>query len=116
MARRGYVLDLCRVEGGKARGRPNLAGKVKVWRAAHALHRDQVGQTCIGVDMATHHIEEIDHAAFLEAARYLQTVLRRQAAGQVLVAGVAHTDDELRANALADRRQHLEGEAQPVVH
>ena len=69
MARRGHVLDLGGVEGRETGGGADLAGEVQVRVAAHALHRDQVGQAGVGVDMAAHDVEVVDQAAVLEHLR-----------------------------------------------
>ena len=115
ITRRRDVLDLGRVEGRKPGGGPYLAGKIEVRGTRHALHRDHVGEAGVGVDVAPNHVEEVHHAAVLEAARDLEAVGPRQPAGQAFVGGVTHAHDERRADPVADRAQHLEGEAQPVV-
>ncbi len=109
------VLDLGGVEGREVCRGADFAGEIQMRRAAHALHGDHVGQAGIGVDMPFHDVEEIDHAAGFQAARDFEPVFLREPAGKVFVAGVANADDELAADALADRRQRLEGKAKPVV-
>ena len=94
----GDVLDLGGVEGREVGRGADLAGEVEVRGGAHALHRDHVGQAGVGVDVALHHVEEVDHAAVLQAAGDLQPVGLGQAARQVLVAGVADADDEVVAD------------------
>ena len=82
---------------------------------AHPLHRDHVGQARVGVDMPFHHVQEIDHAAVFQTPGNLQPVLARETARHILVPRVAHTDDELGPDPVADRFQRVEGEAQAPV-
>ena len=82
---------------GKFGGGADLAGEVEMRRARHALDRDDVGQAGVGVDMAADDVEEIDHAAVLEApARSRGRPSLVDAAVQHLVGGVADADDEVR--------------------
>ncbi len=115
VARRRDIGNARRMKGREFGRGADLAGEIEMRRRRHALDRDHVGQAGVGVDVSTHDVEEIDQAARLQAARNLQAVLSAQAAFEIFVGRVAQADDELGADALADRRQHLEGEPQPVV-
>jgi len=69
MARGRHVGDLGGVEGRKPGLTPDLAGEIEMRRVAHALHRDHVGQAGIRVDVAAHHVQEVDQATVLEPLR-----------------------------------------------
>ncbi|MNY25467.1 hypothetical protein D3C86_1592520 [compost metagenome] len=115
MAGGGHVRNLCRVKGGEVGGGANLSGEVQVRRVAHALDRDQVGQAGVGVDMAAHDVEKVDHAAVFQAPGNVQAIGRGQPAGHLLVAGITHADNELMADSLANGAEDVEGKAQPIV-
>ena len=68
MTRRCNILDLRGVECRKLRLGPDLSGQNRDAVRSSCLHRDQIGQRRIGIDMAPHDIEEVHQAALLEAA------------------------------------------------
>ena len=115
MAGGGNIGNARGMEGRQLCLRPDAAGKIQMRGTGHALNGDHVRQARIRIDMAAHHIEEVDKAAVLQAAGDFQPVLRRQPALQPLIARVADADDEIRPRAPADLAQHIEGKAQPVI-
>ena len=115
MAGGGDVLDARRMEGRHLRGGADLACEIQMRGRGHPLDRDQVGQPRVRVDMPAHDVQEIDLAAALQAAGDLGAVLLRDAARHLLVRDDPHAHDEVGADAVAHRVQHLEGEAQAVV-
>ena len=112
---RGDVLNPGGVKGRELRGGADLAGEIQMRGRGHALNGNQIGQSRIRVDVAAHHVQEIDHAAHLQPARDVETVLLVEAAVENLIAGVAHADDERRPHAFADGGEHVEREFQPVI-
>ena len=109
----GHVGDARGVEGGQADLGAHAPGEIQVRRAAHPLHRDHVGQRRVGLHPAADDVKEIDRAAVLEPAPDLQPVLHRDPVGGEVVGGVADTDDELGAHALAYGVEHVERECHP---
>jgi hypothetical protein len=79
------------------------------------LHRDEVGQTRIGIDVAAHDVEEVDHAARTQSLRNLEALRLRNSAFHRLISREAHTHDEFSTHALAHRREHVESELQARI-
>ena len=59
--------DFCPMESWEVGRSPNFTGKIKMRRICHALDRDHIGKARIGVNMASNHIEKINHSAVFQA-------------------------------------------------
>ncbi len=113
---RGRDIGNARGVKGRKFGRgANLAGEIEMRRARHPLDRDDVGEPCVGVDMAADDVEKVDQAAFLEPSRNLESVRARQAARQRFVGDEADADQKVRPDAIANGGENFEREAKPVV-
>ena len=64
---------------------PDLAGKIEMRRARHALDRNDVRKTGIGIDMSADDVKEIDEAAVFQALRDFEPVLLADAAREPFV-------------------------------
>ena len=115
VARRRHVGDAGGMEHRELGRRPDLAGEVEMRRRRHALHRDDLLQRHVGLDVAADDVEEIDLAAGDQAAGDLDALLAAQPLVPVLVGDQPEADDERRADPPPDRVEDAEGEAQPVV-
>ena len=114
VARGVDVLDLGGVEDGYVHMRAQAAGKVQVRRAAHALHRNHIGQARIGIDVAADDVQKVHHARLGQVACNAQTFVLRQAAGAHLVGHAAHTHNKVRPHALANGGQHIQRKTHAV--
>ena len=61
VARGVHVLDFGGVEDRHIHVRAQAGGKVQVRRAAHALHRNHIGQARVGINMAADDVQKIHH-------------------------------------------------------
>ena len=84
-------------------------------RRAFAHAGDDVAQSLLGLDMAADDVDEVNQSARRQPARDLQPLRLVDAALHVFVANHARADEEIRADALANRAQHLDSKAHAVV-
>ncbi len=56
------VADTGRMEDGESGRRTHLAGKVEMWRSAHARDGDDIGQGRVVIDVTLDDVQEIDEA------------------------------------------------------
>ena len=114
VARGVHVLDLGRMEDGHIHVFAQAGGKVEVRRAAHALHRNHIGQARVGVNMAADDVQKIHHPRVRQVARNAYAFCGCDAAGAHLVGHAAHAQNKVRPHAFADGAHHLHGKAHPV--
>ena len=103
------------MKGGDPRRRPDFAGEIEVRRRALAHAGNDAGEAVLGVDMAANDIDEVDQPAARQPSGDGRALGFVDAALGILVAHHARADDEIRADAGADRAQNLLAEAQAVV-
>ncbi len=103
------------MERRQPRRRADFASEVEMRSGGHALDRDKVRQTRIGVDMAADDVEKIDEPALRQPPRNLEPILPVEPAFLHLVHRIANADDEIRPDATADLVEHLEDEAHAVA-
>ena len=113
MARRGHIGNARGVKGRQAHFGANAPREIKMRGRGHALHRDHIGEACVGIDPAADHVEEIDHAAIAQALADLDAVAACDAVGGKIIGRIAQPDDEIGAGALADCAQHIKAECHP---
>ena len=109
-----HILNLGGVERREIRCSLDFPGEIQMRGRPHPLHRDQVGQASVGVDMTFDHVQEIHHTAVFQTARDFQPIILGQTAGQLFIASIAHTDDKIGANPVANGFQRVKGKPQPV--
>lgn len=110
----GHVLNAGGVEHRETRRRPHLARQIEKGRRGHAHDRDIIGQPGIGFDMAFGDVQKIDQPAVLQPPRDLHPVSLVIAIGRILIGHIAHAEDEVGADAVAHRFQHLQRKPHPV--
>ena len=109
-----HVLNLGGVEDGHIHVFAQAGGKVQVRRAAHALHRNHIGQARVGVDMAADDVQKIHQPRVRQVARNAYALQRGDATRAHLVGHAAHAQNKVCSHALADRAHHFHGKAHPV--
>ncbi len=84
-------------------------------RRRHPDDRDDLGQRRIGVHVAPDDVDKVDLARRDQLLRDVKPLLARKALLPVFVGDHPDADDEVRPHRAADRVEHAEDEAQPIV-
>ena len=90
-------------------------GEAEKGAVAVAHVGDGVGDVVVGAERAGDDVEEVDQTAAGEDARDRLALVGIPAVADMLVAGHPDADHEFRPDGVADRPEHLEREAAPVL-